>query len=72
VVAVKGHLNYCRKHKIGEFVTGNISRAKKARGVAQAIEHLTYKYKALGSNQSTAKKGGEMEYMTTRINYEKC
>jgi hypothetical protein len=44
------------KKKKSQDTIYKITRAKGADGMAQAVEHLTSKHKALSSNPSTAKK----------------
>jgi hypothetical protein len=41
-------------HKL-KYLLEKIMRAKRARGMAQGVEHLTSKYEVLNSNPSTAK-----------------
>jgi hypothetical protein len=44
------------KQIIHEIPSSKITGAKWTRGMAQAVQHLLYKYKALSSNSSSTKK----------------
>jgi hypothetical protein len=53
-MAVQAHLDIKRDR------TSKITKAKRASGVAQVIEHLHSKHKALNSTPSTTKKKGTL------------
>jgi hypothetical protein len=76
VVAPACHPSYSRKHKTGDLwsrlasaksktLSPKITRAKRAGGMAQAVEHLSSKCQALSSNTSTGGERGNKKELTT-------
>jgi hypothetical protein len=54
------------KQIIHEIPSSKITGAKWTRGMAQAVQHLLYKYKALSSNSSSTKKKKKAQAMKQR------